>query len=101
MVLTELWESNKLTVGFTGFVDPVNGLLDRLLEIKPARLGGDGCSLVFLNYGNHVGDLCVYVVSDVEDVEDVEGDDEMVNWDISRKFRFFIGFLIQLDPSVS
>ena len=50
---TEFRKSNQLAAVLTSFVDPVNGLLDRKLEIEPSRLSVDGGSLVLLDSSNH------------------------------------------------
>ena len=50
---TQFRESNQLAAILTSLVDPVNGLLDRKLEIEPSRLSVDGGSLVLLDSSNH------------------------------------------------
>jgi len=55
---TKLRKCYKLATGFSCLIDPMNGLLDRLLKIKPPRLSRYCCSLVFTevhDMGNHVG----------------------------------------------
>jgi hypothetical protein len=48
--LTQLRESNKLAAILASFIDPVDGLLDRELEVQPTRFGVDGGSLVLLGH---------------------------------------------------
>lgn len=51
---TKLRKGDELATCFSGLVDPVDCLLDRQLEVKPAGLGIDGRGLVLADCGNHV-----------------------------------------------
>lgn len=51
--LTELGEGDELAASFAGFIDPVDGLLDRKLKVQPSWLGIDGSSLVLANGSDH------------------------------------------------
>ena len=53
-VHTELRESNQLAAVLTGFVDPVDGFLNREFEVEPSRFSVDGSSLVLLDSSDHV-----------------------------------------------
>lgn len=50
---TKLRKSHKLAASLASLVDPVDSLLDRVLEIEPARLSVDGRGLVLANGSNH------------------------------------------------
>ena len=58
-MLTQLREGNELAAILSGFVDPVDGAANRLLQVEPAGLGVDGSGLVLLESGNHDEEVVV------------------------------------------
>jgi hypothetical protein len=58
-MLTQLREGNELAAILSGFVDPVNGTANRLLQVEPAGLSVDGSGLVLLESGNHDEEVVV------------------------------------------
>lgn len=50
---TDFGEGNEFTASGAGFIDPMNGLLHRFLQIEPAWFSLDGCSFVFLDDIRH------------------------------------------------
>jgi hypothetical protein len=52
-VHTKLREGNQLATISASFVDPVDSLLNRKLDVEPPRLSIDGSSLVLLDSGDH------------------------------------------------
>ena len=55
MFRTKLREGDQLAAIFACLIDPVDSLLDRELEVQPARLCVDGSGLVLLDSGDHFG----------------------------------------------
>lgn len=53
-VLTKFRKGQQLHAILASLVYPMDRFLDRELEIEPAGLGVDGCSLVFADRGDHV-----------------------------------------------